>query len=495
MRHNAGSTDSFVAVLDSDGLMVESYSDADEAYEHAEQLSPTGTVAVDASVYAAPDKTQNPPTAKLKKAPSTALELSNIEPVHVDWAKFDPFSDEGKQDVRDARAELKERGRAFYERLVSDVAGLVHRPAEARETKRRGGIAAEFNDRWMTEDLLRQNQKMAKVLEGSSLEYDSIGLSLLPHGASFREPFSTSTDQGAGGATYCAFSSPECRKVCLVNTGQRALESGAFAAGYLFSHLMREAPAAFLANLFDRCVKEFSKAHAAGFGRFIRLNVLSDLPWELMAPGFIEAVCDYARETAGVARRRRWKMADGFAFYDYTKIPYRVGVPGYYDLTYSFSGSKNTFPAVFDVLEGDRSSARRVAVVFVKREEKVLKQTKSHYRRSPGKQLSSEEPYHAWTFLGHDVWNGDLSDVRPLDPGDVRVVGLTYKPPHYKVAPQQKGKQYGLLPVVPSERLDKELPTFLVRVMQPDPDAPPIVVATQDPDNRKLVLPTWKETP
>jgi hypothetical protein len=82
--------------------------------------------------------------------------------------------------------------------------------------------------------------------------------------------------------------------------------------------------------------------------------------------------------------------------------------------------------------------------------------------------------------------------VRPLDPDEVKIVGLTYKPPHYKVAPREKGKKFSLLPVVPSSRLDAELPSFLVRVMQPDPDAPPVVVATQDPDNRKLILPDWK---
>lgn len=321
--------------------------------------------------------------------------------------------------------------------------------------------------------------------------YDSIGLSLLPHGASFRDPFEQSTEQGPGGVTFCEFSTKECRKVCLVNTGQRALESGAFAAGYLFSALIREMPGEFFVNLFDRCVHEFEVAERKGFHRFIRLNVLSDLPWELIAPGFLEAVCDHTR--ARLLRKGRHRMTDGLAFYDYTKIPYRRGIDDFYDLTFSFSGSRGLYPALFDVLEDQPDSARRAAVVFVKRREKPIPKTGAYYTAAPGKPLASKEPWHAWSFLGERVWNGDLSDVRPLDPREVKIVGLTYKPARYKVEPTTRGKKFGLVPVVDSTELDRELPTFLVRVRQPDPDAPPVVIATQDPANRKLVLPTWKE--
>lgn len=276
-----------------------------------------------------------------------------------------------------------------------------------------------------------------------------------------------------------------------MNTGQRALESGAFAASYLFSQLVREQPEAFAVNLFDRCVAAFGAAEQQKLHRFIRLNVLSDLPWELLMPGMIEGVCDVAR---GWPRGKAHMMDRGLAFYDYTKIPYRAGVPGYYDLTLSFAGSRGTFPALFDVLEGSPDSAPRTAVVFVKREEKLVRHARgpAPYRASPGKRLKSDELWHAWTFLGENVWNGDRSDVRPLDPHEVKIVGLTYKPPHYKVEPQERGKKFGLIPVVPVTDLDKELPTFLVRVRQPDQEAPPIVMATQDPTNRRLILPTWK---
>lgn len=495
-RAEVASSKSFVAVLDHRGEMIDQDEDAEEAYERARHASPSGTVLVDDSVNSSDDhlpaSTSNPPA--VGGFVQKALRACQISKVDLAW-DWDPRDPEGKRHVAQARAILRDRGAEIYAEILSEVEGLIHEPKRRGERKKRGGIAREFDPAWLTGDFLRQNQKMAKVLEGSSAEYDSIGLSLLPHGASFRDAFSTSSDQGEGGATYCAFSTPECRKVCLVNTGQRALESGAFAASYLFSQLVREQPEAFAVNLFDRCVAAFGAAEQKSFHRFIRLNVLSDLPWETLVPGMIEGACDIAR---GPRRAERSSgptgMERGFAFYDYTKIPYRAGVPGYYDLTLSFAGSKGTFPALFDVLEGSPDSAPRTAVVFLKREEKLVRHKRgpAPYRASPGKQLKSDELWHDWTFLGEPVWNGDRSDVRPLDPAEVKIVGLTYKPPHYKVEPQERGKKFGLIPVVPVTDLDKELPTFLVRVRQPDPEAPPIVMATQDPANRRLILPTWK---
>lgn len=488
------SAPSFIAVLDHNGDMIDSDEDPNEAYERAAHASPTGTVIVDSSVDANDDTVTNPPSKpQLANAAERALSACRIDPLGIVWDNFDPRSADDAKIVKEARAELRDRGREIYAELVSSVEGKIFAPQRKREKGKRGGIAAQFDPAWLASEFLRQNQKVAKLLAGSSAMYDSIGLSLLPHGASFRDPFSTSTEQGPGGATNCLFSTPECRKVCLVNTGQRALESGAFASSYLFSRLVRELPDAFFINLFDRCVQEFIEAEDRRFHRFIRLNVLSDLPWELIAPGFLEAICEYARMQVGGRRRRAHRMTDGLAFYDYSKIPYRRGIDGIYDITLSFSGSRGMFPAFFDVLDGDRNSAPRAAVVFVKREEKPVKSTSSFYRASPGKPLKSEHQWHTWNFLGERVWNGDYSDVRPLDPEDVKIVGLTYKPPHYKVAPTTRGKKFGLVPVVPPSELDAELPTFLVRVRQPDPEAPPIVVATQDRDNRKLILPVWRD--
>lgn len=478
----------FYAVVDGAGAIVETDTDLDEAYLKAQHHSPTETVAVDGNVYAtAPgDERQNPP-APTKGFVQAAVKAAGVPDMGLRWEAFDPFTSADARLVREARARLRARATEIYDAMVDAARGMVH------YRQKQGGMARAFRDTWLAQDFLRQNQKMAKVLEGSSVGYDSIGLSLLPHGASFRDPFDTSTDQAAGGRTFCAFSTAECRKVCLVNTGQRALESGAFAASYLYSQLLREMPQDFAINLFDRCCDAFRKAHADGHNRFIRLNVLSDLPWETIAPGFLEAICQRARERI-LGLRRRWSWKDGLAFYDYTKIPRRPGVANVYDLTLSFSGARNTIPYFLEVLDGAVGCAPRSAVVFVKREETAQRGTGVPYRRAPGRQLSSDQRWHEWTFMGERVFNGDLSDIRPLDPKDARIIGLTYKAASYKVtAPRGSKKKFAFETIVPVEQLDRELPTFLVRVTQPDPDAPPIVMATQDPSNRRLILPTFRD--
>lgn len=484
---------SFIAILNKDGVMIGADSDPDEAYAKAEhaafaQGSPTGSVAVDSTVYSTPEvgpAIANPPN--LGRASQVALTRSQIQTVKIpaaDWMDFDPMGRD-RRIVRDARAALRERGKELYGELLQQARALIH------VRQKRGGVAAAFHDDWLTKDFLRQNMKMKKVLETED-SYDSIGLSLLPHGASFRPPFATATDQGPGGASYCSFSSAECRKVCLVNTGQRALESGAFASSYLFSILLREMPEQFFMNLFERCVLAYEGASKQDFYRFIRLNVLSDLPWELVAPGFLEAVCEYTRHR--LLGRKGWRWTRGMALYDYTKIPYRAGVPGYYDLTMSFSGARNLFPALFDILDRKPGSAKRCAIVFVKREKDIVRQTGVRYRAAPGRPLMSGAQWLPWRFMKEDVWNGDLSDIRPLDPDEVKIIGLAYKVARYKVTPPRGSKKkFGLENIVPTADIDRDLPTFLVRVMQPDPEAPPFVVGTQDPDNRKLVLPIWRD--
>lgn len=528
VRRNAASTKTFVAVIDENGVMIDSDSDPLEAYERARFASPTQTVVIDPSVYAEPDLTPNP-AGSLRDAAERALAAAHIPKVDfrpVDWDSFDPLNNERHASiVEEARSSLRAYGRVAYGEILEAAKGRVERPQEEGEKGKRGGIAKQFNAGWVLDKLLRQNQKMAKVLAGETVMHDSIGLSLLPHGGSFRPPFQTGSDSGSiltdDGkrriATYCLYSTAECRKVCLVNTGQRALESGAYASSYLFSKMLRNDPQAFLINLFDRCVHAFMNTREQGiaayraehkgkrppsdmeFYRFIRLNVLSDLPWELIAPGMIEALCEYSRRV--VLGGQRHNKRRGLALYDYSKIPYRRGVEAeggarYYDITWSFGGTM--MDPLFDVIAGDREAAARAAVVFVKREETPVSASQLHgsafYRPQAGKRLESEEQWLPWQFLGQRVWNGDLSDVRSLDPENVRIVGLTYKPPSYKVsAPAGSKKKFALLPIVPAERLDRELPRFLVRVRQPDPDAPPIVVATQDLDNRRLELPSIEE--
>lgn len=483
-RARAYEAASFIAILDSDGNLIARDRDPQEAFQKAAHYSPTGTVVIDGSVEAKQELVPNAPITE-ERAVAKAVRASGIDVgalADFDWGEFDPEDD--KKLVEQARARMRGRGAEIYNELTRGAAELVH------YKQARGGVARKFSPGWLLAKFLRQNQKMLKVLD-LDIKYDSIGLSLLPHGASFREPFDTSTDQGAGGKTFCAYSTTECRMACLVNTGQRALESGAFASGYLFSQLLREMPVEFCINIFDRCMAAFEEAYFAKHGRFIRLNVLSDLPWEAIAPGLLESISMLARARYMRGSPGDWSEADGYSFYDYTKIPYRRGIDGHYDLTFSFGGQRNLYDAFFDVLDGDPASAKRGAVVFVKRE----LDAKKAYRAAPGKPLMTGEQWMDFTFMGKQVWNGDLSDIRPLDPDQVKVVGLAYKVARYKVAAgkndfTKKGvrKKFNLLNIVESDDLDRRMPTFLVRVVQPDPESPPIVAATQDLDNRLLEM-------
>jgi hypothetical protein len=116
---------------------------------------------------------------------------------------------------------------------------------------------------------------------------------------------------------------------------------------------------------------------------YLRLNVLSDIPWELVLPEYFELV-----------RPVRC--------YDYTKVEGRRQLDNY-DLTFSFNGRN------WDACERELKRGVRVCVVFW-HDDKKTKVTD-------------------FSFRGHPVVvNGDPYDFRPLDPPGV-LVGLTYRPP------------------------------------------------------------------
>jgi hypothetical protein len=495
--------ESYIAILDHEGRMIDQESDPQEAYERAAFHSPTKTVMVDSNVWSKPARPNDDETREtLRDAVTRAVERSTIRPTRFDYESLGNF---GKRDYRDNvdryREQLGAVGKPMYARLVEEAAATVHGKGESQE----GSIAKTWMEDWLDSEFLRENTKTAKVLARSDASYRSYGLNLLPHGAPFRSPFSTDTGQGPGGNTFCAHSTKECRLACLVNTGQRALTSGSFAASYIFSKLLLNSATteAFLVNLYDRCVSKFVSAWRGKSSErmFLRLNVLSDLPWEVIAPGLLEAASKEARRI--LLGGQQWKWTDALGFYDYTKIPYRKGLPKHYDLTYSYSGPASRDPAA-DLLRDEPSMPRRMAVVFIERSTDLVRDEEgreSYYAGDPGLRLKQESArFFKFKWFGWPVFNGDNSDIRPLDPADVRVVGLAYKVSRYKVwaeagelTAEGKQKQFGLKNFVQSDEIDAKLPTFMVRVHRPDPDGPPVVVSTQDPSNRQVILPLREE--
>lgn len=227
--------------------------------------------------------------------------------------------------------------------------------------------------RGMVKGLLTRGQaKLEKALPVPGL---IAGLSLAP--------------ADAAGPTVCAFSNEACRLACIAETGQyrftypRALRIAKTRA-------LRAEPVAFLRMLqaslewFARLARKQSKT------AFVRLNVLSDIPWEDFCPGLLEHFSDGSSAADEVGSIR---------FYDYTKIPGRQ-TPSNYHLTFSRSGTNDMH------VETEMARGMAIAVVFATRDKENLPAT----------------------WRGRPVVNGDKHDARPLDPKGA-IVGLSYKLP------------------------------------------------------------------
>jgi len=197
----------------------------------------------------------------------------------------------------------------------------------------------------------KENTKLKK---GKSKTF---GLSLLPADLS--------------GVNVCSFSTAGCRAGCLVSAGRGRFDSVTNGRRWR-TNLLNEHPDIFI-RLIAHELRRLEKRHGKKLA--VRLNVISDLRWELFAPNLF-------REFSNVQ------------FYDYTKFPAsgRKNLPPNYYLTGSYS-ERNT--SVKKLLE----SYPTVAVVF------------------------ESVPV---TFQGIKVIGGDANDDRFNDPTGV-VVGLRAK--------------------------------------------------------------------
>jgi hypothetical protein len=231
--------------------------------------------------------------------------------------------------------------------------------------------------------------------------------------------------------TWCQGSSKECRDSCLIFTGNNAAERYNTYRKVAQSHALLNEPVAFARILvhsiekwMDDCTFYKRPRKDMEIAPFFRMNVLSDIPWERVAPWFFE----YFVGKSGENRKQ-------LKFYDYTKVPARRGLAGFprhYDLTFSLSGeASNTLWAQQEI---DRYDSR-IAVVFLAHKRKGDRGWTTYLGR--GDEYQEEVPLPA-RFWGMPVRDGDRSDVRPHDPGRV-CVGLRWKIPSSKragVAPQ-----------------------------------------------------------
>lgn len=193
----------------------------------------------------------------------------------------------------------------------------------------------------------------------------------------------------------CVYASPECRAGCLVSTGQNAMggydrfgnkvEKGsvpAAALGTYYAKVRRtlalyENPEAFCRLLVNGIDLRKCETQAAGDLFMFRLNIYSDIPWELFFPELFTHFKDVQ-------------------FYDYTKIPSRKP-PKNYNLTFSYSGMNKV--ACDDHLN------RGGGVTVVTFAGKDAKQDKRAL-------YQAERVKSIW---GYPTLNGDINDARPLD--------------------------------------------------------------------------------
>ena len=233
-------------------------------------------------------------------------------------------------------------------RPFSSRSELIHANNLKREYMRRVG----FKGKATPSLLSKENTKLKK---GESVSY---GLSLLPADLS--------------GVNVCSFSTAGCRAGCLVSAGRGRFDSVSNGRRWR-TNLLAEHPDTFI-RLLAHELRQLETKHGKKLA--VRLNVLSDLRFERIAP-------DLFREFANVQ------------FYDYSKFPAsaRKNLPENYYLTGSYS-ERNT--SVKKLL----ATYPTVAVVF----DKSLPDT----------------------YQGVRVIDGDATDDRFNDPNGT-IVGLRAK--------------------------------------------------------------------
>jgi hypothetical protein len=251
------------------------------------------------------------------------------------------------------------------------------------------GTYQEYNDlaRDYAGQIARGEVKAPKLLTMRSAKIDKSGgagfLSVILH----LEP-ATRFEGAAFSFHSCLWATAGCIKACL-RYGGRMRFSGSMFARLWRSWLLADHPEIFWKMLAKEIRVSEKRARRLGLGFTVRLNGTSDLTWEsILFQG-----------------RSIFEHFPGVQFYDYTKSPDRpieVRIANYH-LVYSHSEKSDP------IREGEiLARGGSIATVFDLR---------------GGKDLPS---HHEINGVRYPVINGDLTDLRHLDPRGV-IVGLKYK--------------------------------------------------------------------
>jgi len=216
---------------------------------------------------------------------------------------------------------------------------------------------------------LDTNSKLAKT-NAKQGDYMFVGLSMMPN------------DRLCPGAKAAG-----CMDVCLKSAGMGKFSNVAQARQAKSDFFMANREA-FMAQLVKEMKSRVRTATKKGKTLAVRLNVLSDVPWENIPVTLDGVNYDNIMEAFPMVQ-----------FYDYTKLAarFRKVLPSNYDLTFSYSAAPKYKNQVTSALA---HRGTKMAVVF-----------------------AGEFPL---TFMGRKVIDGDAQDARFLDAQGV-IVGLKAK--------------------------------------------------------------------
>lgn len=527
-------------VVSPGGAGLFSSPDPREALAYAERLGPTQWLAPTEGLAARRAANPDPgdvvrrlPTASqmaktVRRAsvpPMTMREVMTVGLTEADLVQLDP-AEQAAKSLEHAR------------KTVLPIFVMADRAARAASAKARHrdpddeqGVGLDLSS-WTTpaKGWLGVNAKLAKTKKG--VKAMALGLSLLPESSVFKLRSEAGTvltrvqaprpatwgpegEDAPDDPTLCSFASMDCKRSCLVNTGQNAAGYRANYTKYAKARALLEHPLEFMRILCEALrryeglvPKGMTKQGARKLVRFVRLNIFSDIPWEEVVPWVFDAF-------------------PGLYFYDYTKVPGRLfGDPHLtrrdalglrrYDLSFSYSGRNEGYlvaefdrgrRAVYVYVAAQYVRSQRVSGILTKKllgkkatdllltrlRQEVTGKIKDKTRKIPKeKRRSKDDPVLGATSeldseydkLAAAVWrhvnripefddvpgvgrvevvDGDESDFRAFDKDDV-IVGLRWKSPKVWV-PASKAREelpFSEIPAKPWREGETNLPKSFV---------------------------------
>lgn len=285
----------------------------------------------------------------------------------------------------------------------------------------------------MVEHLFGTNYKLAKATSDGVEKAEATGLNLLP-ARSWRSEEAQEIVRAAptefgvkavllppDAVNVCASATAQCSRSCLVFSGQNFNDRYNTIKKLALTMSFFNEPLAFMRVLYEAIGLWQDKCECKESIPFLRLNVYSDVPWELLVPDMFDHF-------------------SGIRFYDYTKVTGRMNMVNgeypieNYDLTFSYSGSGPNLAALEHEIGKNK---RRVAVAFANIGTSRSIAVGSYIPTEPPKP-GKKGTEGSWPlvpqvglpskFMGLTVIDGDRNDFRPLDPHPC-IVGLRWKIP------------------------------------------------------------------